>query len=113
MRARLLRLFLKRMQDVHRLRSRRHVEYPVRADDVNPDFPDPRTNRFIGFVSLGPGPGCTRRNWKPASRRARAGNARRSARELPSQISALSGIGRVLQYTSFCIIFTTRTADDG
>jgi hypothetical protein len=113
MSARLLRSFLKRVQAVDRLRSCRHEEHPVRAADVNPDFPDPRTNRCIGFQSSGSNPRCTRRNWKPASRRARAGNARRSARELASQISDLSGIGRVLQYTSFCIIFTARTADDG
>ena len=49
MSARLLRFFLKRVQDVDRLRSRRHVEHPVRGAYVNPDFPASGPTACIGF----------------------------------------------------------------
>ena len=94
-RARLLRLLLECVKDVNRVSSRRQVERPVGPGDVNPDLTNARSDRLHGFPivwfeSLLDAPKLEARQSST-----RAGNARMSRRELPSQMSGLSGIGHV------------------
>ena len=75
----------------------------MRASDLNSNFTDTRSDCLHRFPVVWIQTLLHGRNWNPASRRGKAGNARKSPRELPSQISGLSGIGTD-QYTSFCIL---------
>jgi len=88
-RARSLRLLLERMENVDRISSRCHVEHAVCTADMNPDLTDSRSDGLHRFPVVGI-------QCLLDGRRAIAGNARRSRRELPSQMSGLSGIGQAL-----------------
>jgi hypothetical protein len=110
-------LLLKRVQDVNRFWSRRHVEHPLRTSDLNADFTDAWSDRLHRLPVV----------WSQSllyAPQLEAGNARKSPRELPSQMSGLSGIGQGSLYkflylgngfdSSFhCMTPSTRTYRNG
>ena len=104
------RPFLEGMQDIHGLWKGRDVEDTVFQVRVNAHPQHPGRSLRIGFESSGSRPCCDAPDLNPASRRASAGKALRSANALPSHATALSNS---INYTSSYMAGQLRTAGEG
>ena len=82
----------------------------MRASDLNSNFTDARSDGLHRFPVVWIQPLLHAPQLEPSQPSSRAGNARKSLRELPSQMSALSGMGYRSVYKFLYFVATKRAA---